>query len=103
MPTKDGYPTDEELQRIREWPISENYTEWFDFIRSCWWAADWGWREEDAVDDFSSRPLRKYLISTGGWSGNEEIIDAMGENTLPWFITWVQSMRGGHYIFEVKV
>ena len=101
MPDQDGYPTDDELKRIKEWPISEDYAEWFDFIRSCWWAADWGWYEEDAHDELFNRQVKHYSISTGGWSGNESIIEAMQENGIVWIMTWVQSSRGGHYIFEI--
>ena len=102
MPDKDGYPTDEELQKIEEWPLSDGYTEFFSFIRGCWWTPQWGWREEDAMDDLFGRPVKRYTISTGGWSGNEEIIEAMRSNRFLWLFTWVQSRRGGHYIFEVK-
>lgn len=101
MPDQDGYPTDEELNRIHEWPISEDYTEWFALIKSCWWAPSFGWHEEDAIDELFDRPVHRYSLSTGGWSGNEEIINTMQENVFPWFTTWVQSSRGGHYIFQI--
>lgn len=101
MPDQDGYPTDEELQKIRKWPIEGTYEGFFTFIRSCWWAADWGWREEDTVDDLFNKPVHRYTISTGGWSGNESIIEAMMENVVPWTMTWVQSRRGGHFIFQI--
>ena len=42
-------------------------------------------------------------ISTAGWSGNESIIYAMQNNkSMLWNLTWVQSRRGGHHIFELK-
>lgn len=104
MPDRDGYPTDEELDRIKSWPIEGDHSLWFDFIRSCWWAAYWGWHEEDAVDDLFDKPVHRYSISTGGWSGNENIIDAMrGNENMLWAFTWVQSRRGGHYIFQIRV
>jgi hypothetical protein len=103
MPDRDEYPTDEELDRIKSWPLDGNYALWFDFIRSCWWAADWGWHEEDTVDELFEKPVHRYSISTGGWSGNESIIEAMMENkSLLWLFTWVQSRRGGHYVFQIK-
>jgi len=43
-----------------------------------------------------------YNISTGGWSGNESIIHEMQENSMMWHLNWVQSCRGGHYIFELR-
>lgn len=94
------YPSPQELQQIRDWAI-EDPDGWFRFVRSIWWAPDWGWREE-SIDDDLGRPIRRYSISTGGWSGNEDIIEAMQRNFL-WRITWQQSRRGGHYIFDVVV
>lgn len=105
MPDHNGYPTDEELKRIEEWPPSENYKEWFDFIHSIWTYADWAWREEEKKHNelFRGKQVRQYSISTGGWSGNESIIEAMEKNWIAWTMTWVQSTRGGHYLFEVPI
>lgn len=103
MPDQDGYPTDEELQKIKEWPIADDYADFFAFVRSCWHYADCGyWEEEDTIDDLFDRPVHRYSISTGGWSGNESVIQAMEENVMVWIMTWVQSRRGGHFIFEIK-
>lgn len=95
------YPTEDELKTIREWPI-EDPEGWFRFIHSIWWARDWGWREAPARDELLNRSVQRYSISTGGWSGNEDIIDAMGQNLL-WAMTWMSSRRGGHYVFERTV
>lgn len=38
------YPTDDDLRRLREWP-ADDPAGWFDFARSIWWAADWGWSQ----------------------------------------------------------
>lgn len=98
MPTDDGYPTDKELTQIREWPLTD-LLGWFAFIKCCWWAPDWGWRQYDGRD--GDRWERIYQISTGGWSGNEDIIDAM-ERSDCWS-TWYQTRRGGHYEFRVRL
>jgi len=95
--TDDDYPTDEDLRLISNWSVKD-IPEWFAFVRSLWALTDW--KIEDAVDDISERPVTRYTISTGGWSGNEELIGAMQRNWLLWSLTWVQSRRGGHYIFE---
>lgn len=99
---EDGYPTDEALDWIRKYQGYQKLDDWFAFIKNIWWNADWGWHEEDTKDDIFEKPVKQYQISTGGWSGNESIIAAMQENWIMWSITWVQSRRGGHYIFEVK-
>lgn len=87
----DGYPTEEELARIAAWPV-EDFLGWMDYIHSLWTLADWGWHVEDG----------KYLISTAGWSGNEDIIEAMQKNTLLWVLHWQMSRRGGHYEFQMQ-
>ena len=63
---------------------------------------DWGWTEEDAIDEVFDKKVRRYKISTGGWSGNESIIHSMQKADFMWNLNWVQSRRGGHYIFELK-
>jgi hypothetical protein len=96
------YPTEDELQAIRVWPV-DDLLGWFAHIKSTgnyWPAEAFGWSEFDSVDDFK-RQVRVYHISTGGWSGNEEIIDAMRENTMCWILTWQEHRRGGHYAFSV--
>lgn len=95
------YPSEEDLQAIRDWESIADADGWFRFVRSIWWAPEWGWHEDSVTDDLD-RPVRRYSISTGGWSGNEDIIEAMGHNML-WHVTWQQSRRGGHYIFDVAV
>lgn len=102
MSDSDGYPTDEELKRIAAWPYTD-LRGWFAFIKGAgnyWPAESFGWSEFDSVDDFK-HATHVYHISTGGWSGNEEIINAMRENTMCWTLTWHEHRRGGHYAFVV--
>ena len=100
MPDSDGYPIEGELEQIRKWD-GQDPSGWFAFIRSCWWAADWGWTEFEGTDDLK-RWQRIYLISTGGWSGNESIISAMQKNFVLWALSWHQHRRGGHWEFRVS-
>lgn len=83
------YPTDEQLEVIKKWNISDLHG-LMEYIREIWEFADWGWKQDGGT----------YYISTGGWSGNEDIIEAMQSNHMWWFMFWEQSKRGGHYIFE---
>jgi len=103
MPDRDGYPTEEELSRIREWPHTDLHG-WFTFIKSCWWATDWGWIEgEEHRRRIGETPGEQvYRISTGGWSGNESIIRAMQQNLWLWSITWYETRRGGHVTFTLR-
>lgn len=41
-----------------------------------------------------------WRFATGGWSGNEDIIDAMCKNLVPWALTWEKSERGGLHVFH---
>jgi len=99
MPDKDGYPTKEELEKISSWDLAD-FKGMMEFIKELWEFADWGWSESDEPDWLhKDRTNRVYRISTGGWSGNEEIIGAMQKNSIVWFLNWWESRRGGHYIF----
>lgn len=88
----DGYPEDDDIKAVEAWPY-QDCTGLLAFVESIWWpdGGAWGWTQED----------RTYNISTGGWSGNEEIIGALRANYMFWAICWQQSRRGGHYIFVV--
>jgi len=96
MPDENGYPTEEELEKIRTWPLLE-WAGLMRFVKSVWWSADWGWSEAES-------PERKgemmYQISTGGWSGNEDLIEALRDNMMFWAVCWYSSRRGGHYEFR---
>jgi hypothetical protein len=91
----DGYPTEEALDKIAKWSYNDPKG-WFEFIKEIWWMRDWGWHENKSDKGV------EYNISTGGWSGSESLIRAMMDNHILWTCTWVQSRKGGHYIFEVN-
>lgn len=98
---EDGYPTAACLKLIEEWHWSD-VTGWFEFIRQQWYNSDWGWESEEKPHRWRENEyVIEYAISTAGWSGNEGIIRAMEKNDTLWHMTWYQSRRGGHYIFEV--
>lgn len=96
----DGYPTDEALDKIRDWDYND-VKGWLNFIKSIWWASEWGWTETTGVNLTFDEPQYEYHISTGGWSGNEEIIDAMRKNYILWNLAWYEHRRGGHYMFAI--
>jgi hypothetical protein len=97
----DGYPTNEALEIIEIWHWNDAKG-WFDFIHCIWHLASWGWKEGEAIDEITNKKTWCYYVSTAGWSGNESIIRAMQKNDWMWHMNWVQSRRGGHYIFELK-
>jgi len=97
----EGYPTSELLEYIRAYhpgagqPILE-FIE--DVIEPAWWMPEFGFRLGRKY-----RGKRKLRLSTGGWSGNEDLISAILSNL------WLKSLamqyaswtRGGHYYFEI--
>ena len=97
---EDGYPTEEALIEIENWSYNDPKG-WFKFIENIWHLRSWGWSEVRKAY-LDSPDKIEYHISTAGWSGNEDIIRAMQENNILWSDTWVQTRRGGHYIFEIK-
>ena len=100
---EDGYPTDHALELIENWPFRDARG-CFEFVKDLWYSADYGWRETDEPHEiWPERMVHRYYISTCGWSGNESIIRALENNkNWIWTLNWVQSRRGGHYIFELK-
>jgi hypothetical protein len=110
---KDGYPTNAELKKIQNWPHADfagsDFVGLLEYVRSRWKFADAGyWRHPRLRRSQFRHPtkqnqnLQKYLVSTAGWSGNEALIGALEKNYIFWLMCWVQSRRGGHYIFEVR-
>ena len=103
------YPSRAELRRIRSWNLVADKDELkFEFgafmyyVRSLWWNPEWGWTvRKRRVRTVGGRLVRRYEISTGGWSGNEDLIGAMMANNSFWMLAWSSSRRGGHYVFEV--
>lgn len=91
---EDGYPTEDELEYIAKYPYQSGFKPLMAEIRKMWNYAECGY--------WTEKPDDIYEISTAGWSGNESIISALQENRMFWALCWVQSRRGGHYIFEVK-
>lgn len=84
----DGYPEDDELARLREWPLDDPEG-WLDYAGELWHYPAPYWHKQGRV----------YYISTGGWSGNEDVLQAMVSNPL-WSLCFVAQLRGGHYVLE---
>lgn len=88
---------EDDLDRIRKWPISENYQPLFDHIISNVWKHNFG--KATASDEEYGQI--EYTFATGGWSENEEILAALKEQRLAWSLTWLMSERGGRHVFRI--
>lgn len=94
----DGYPTEEFLKWIEEYDIFKGDSFWFiQTILENWYHGDYGWKIQRIY-----KGVRKVFVSTCGWSGNEDMINAMSKNFAFWAINYFSHQRGGHYIFKIK-
>ena len=97
-----GYPTDDALELLRTWDWKKGWTNLMSLVQSIW---HWGDNQYSTrtLDDDLGRVEVEYTFHTGGWSGNEDIIDALQSNFMFWMMCWYQSRRGGHYKFRVRL
>ena len=87
------YPTESVLKKIREWDITKSHvSELLEYVQGLW-----------TYPDRFVRKRHSLYLSTGGWSGNEDIIAALQDNYLFWALYWYRSQRGGHYWFDDKI
>ena len=87
---KDGYPEKDDLERISKWDIIKDIDGLIEYIKNLWiW-------EHYFIYNYPDLELH-----TGGWSGHEDIISALKENTLFWLCYWYMSKRGGHHYFKM--
>jgi len=97
MLDKDHYPDEKSLIQIREWDILKQGVQGLlDLVEENTNHPDW------SISIKGKRVLH-YEYHTGGWSGNEDVIDALRENMLFFSMFWEKSTRGGHYYFKIKL
>jgi hypothetical protein len=89
--TEEGYPDEEELEAIEKWPVMEVFT----LIRFV--SGLWQYRVQ--FEDWR-KGVFHFELHTGGWSGNESIIEALEKNRFVdrFCVKW---LRGGHWYFEI--
>jgi len=92
MELKMKYPTDEQLETITKWNDYSSIHNLLAYVKNLWTFAERGWQQYGNT----------YHIATSGWSGNEDIINAMQSNFIWWSMFWYQSNRGGHYTFSSR-
>jgi hypothetical protein len=96
----DGYPTEETLDVIRKWEYNSErgFADLLAYVRGAWKYGD-----EYVKGSYGGEFVYKYEMHTFGWSGNEDLIGALKDNTLFWALCWQESRRGGHYKFEAQL
>lgn len=84
-----GYPTEATLAIITVWPYRDFLT-LMEFVRQAW-----------KYEEYFVQDGDRFHLSTGGWSGNEDIIGALQQHRLFWAVCWESSHRGGITVFKV--
>lgn len=88
---KDGYPSMLSLRRIQRFSlVAYPLPAFLALVRANWWM-DCGWEHRG----------KTLWMSTGGWSGNEDVIDAMDRNLLFWPLSFDTHWTGGHFKFKL--
>lgn len=88
------------LEQIETCPYSRPDL-WWSLIKDCW-AHDFGsnWQLYDMIRSWQENPLEELILTTGGHSDNEEIIEIMSRNYSLWSRYWKSSCRGGKHFFN---
>lgn len=93
----EGYPTEEFLEYIRNFDFEDavNPNEYLQELEDGWWMPEWGFTLHRPY-----RGYRKLELHTGGWSGNEDTIQAL-QDSFFFTMFWEKTYRGGHYYFKI--
>lgn len=95
-----GYPSAAELRRVR---TLKDPNRALDALRAAWIDGYGSESETLSVAEHAviyANPQDRYLrLATGGWSGNEDLIEALAANTVAWGATWRLSTWGGLHLF----
>ena len=87
-------PSEDEIKRIENWSVSDPLG-LLEFIRPLW--------EPYGCLRISGKRVKHVYMATGGWSGNEDIVDALHRSgsMLFWLLYWEKSARGGAFWFKI--
>jgi hypothetical protein len=88
----DGYPTDETLETIKNFVVNndEDCEKLLQMASKVWLYPDYFTKDEST---------KCWFVSTGGWSGNKDVIRSLEGNHVFWMLYWKQTRVGGHYVF----
>ena len=100
MSDRDGYPTTQEIEQLKIYcghlrtkntklDIDSFIDSLVELLKEIW-----------HYPDYIAGNGRYFELHTGGWSGNEEIINVLSESMF-WLMYWRKSEWGGHYYFEL--
>lgn len=104
----DGYPTDETLGLIENWsPLDVRGL--LAFIAEAWKYSDRAPHRIDYLARITPHTgalnedgYELWYATTGGWSGNEELIRAFQRNLTAWSLSWKASVSGGAHYWRIR-
>lgn len=88
---REGYPSDETLDAIQHWQlkdIKKDPEELLEFIRKAWSYPERAQNVRPGI----------WTFSTGGWSGNESLLDAFYQNINWTFLSWRSIRLSGGFL-----
>lgn len=89
------YPPQEVLDDISLFDFSTRPTsDFIELIERNWWMSESGFHVK-------GKRIIHLRLHTWGWSGNEDIIEAMMNHKTFWLMCWRKSIRGGHFWFRI--
>lgn len=97
----EGYPTQDELELIKKWDVKD-FPALLDFIEDLHVYKDYVKREVIREWYRKENPILQWTFCTGGWSGNESLVDSLLKNEifkLMWYYSW---QRGGRFVFHIN-
>lgn len=93
---ENNYPDEDSLKQITEWDLmTQDIYGLLDLIKEN---TNWA----DRQIRIEGKRVIRFEYHTGGWSGNEDVIEALMRNTFFWVLFWLKSERGGHYYFKIE-
>lgn len=96
MLDKDNYPDEASLKEIEKWDIlKQGVRGLLALVEENTWMPDWSF-------SIAGKRVLRFEYHTGGWSGNEDVINALRRNSLFFQMFWEKSTRGGHYYFKIR-
>lgn len=95
---KYGYPSKKTLRAIEEWDYQDAWS-LMAFVHEAW-NESYGWFKNTAPK-LDTNDGRYWCCTTGGWSGNEDILRALASNMMVYAICWNLSWRGGYHEYHM--
>ena len=96
MLDKDNYPDEASLKGIEKWDILKQGVQGLlDLVEENTCTPDWSF-------SLKGKRVLRFEFHTGGWSGNEDVINALRNNIFFFPMFWEKSTRGGHYYFKIN-